>query len=170
MTTHVNDSGTWRQLTEIHVNDSGMWRKLIEAYVNDGGTWRLVFSGDLITLDDVSVVDLVSGPGTATATYRLESDGDILDISPGTTDIGDWIVPKVNMADYSVRFELVSGATPSGSALDTWLALTSNRDITVTRGSNGLTQSIVTVKIARTSDTSTVLDQATVTLEAEKEP
>ena len=42
-TTHVNDGGTWRQLTEVHVNDAGTWRTIQEVYVNDAGTWRSVF-------------------------------------------------------------------------------------------------------------------------------
>jgi len=43
MTTHVNDAGTWRTLTNIYVNDAGTWRNILETWVNDAGTWRMVF-------------------------------------------------------------------------------------------------------------------------------
>ena len=68
-TTHVNDSGTWRQLNSIYVNDSGTWRQIQQAYINDSGTWRLVYSAFSVTKSgDASGSCGRLGPGNCSAT------------------------------------------------------------------------------------------------------
>jgi hypothetical protein len=37
---HYNDSGTWRDITQVYYNDSGTWRTITTIYYNDSGTWR----------------------------------------------------------------------------------------------------------------------------------
>lgn len=71
-------------------------------------------SGFRITLADTSPSDFVLGGGMATASYSLESDGDIV-TAPGPVDIGDWIAPRhAAGGNWEVRATVLSGALSSG--------------------------------------------------------
>lgn len=167
MSTHVNDAGTWRAITEIHVNDNGTWRRILEAYVNDGGTWRLVFVGDQISIGDTFVQSSMSGVTNATAVYRLDSDGLIYGTFSGTNTItaagGNWIVPATNMANYEVNATLDSGSV-SGT-FGSWLSLGTDRTWTLTNTISGTDTGQITVQIRRISD-GTVMDSAVISFEA----
>lgn len=167
-TTHINDAGTWRTLTEIPINDAGTWRAVQEVYINDSGTWRLVFSSDLITVSDLTSSSVVDNPSDATATYQLESDGDINGNVTNNTifDIGDWITPKTNMANYEVRATALSGTVSTGT-IGTYQALNVSRTWTVFEGTLASTKTAqILIEIRRISD-ATVMDSATITLTAQ---
>lgn len=162
----VNDSGVARQIREVWVNDSGTARRIQEIWVNDSGTARRVYVSDVISITDVTASSATTDPTNATATYRLESDGDIGATSGDNTvlDVGDWITPQTNMASYEARATTLSG-TPVGT-MGAWLNLGSTRTWTLTRSSVGIGSASFTLEIRRASDGS-VLDTATITLEAE---
>lgn len=165
----VNDAGTARQIREVWVNDAGTARRIQEIWVNDNGTARQVFIGDLISIFDRTIVATTVNPGDATARWGLESDGDTVEqLNAVQSDIGDWITPKTNMANYEVRATLNSGTTPSGSSLGSWLVLNNTRSWQLLRTSIGLVQCQLFVEIRRASD-GTVLDSATINLTAEVE-
>jgi hypothetical protein len=123
--------------------------------------------GDRISLSGVSVYS--AGAGTQTATYTLESDGDVVTATTGggSVDAGDWIVPKASApSDYEVRATLVSGTLSTGTT-GSWLALSSNRSWTLQRVTVGAaTQVTLTIEIRKGSGA--VLASATVTLDAER--
>jgi hypothetical protein len=123
--------------------------------------------GDQITLFGVAVSSI--GLGSQTATYTLESDGDIVRATTplGSADIGDWIIPKASApGTYEVRATLNSGTLTSGTT-ESWLALTSNRSWTLTRIIVGAADTVdLTIEIRRGSGS--VLASATVTLDAER--
>lgn len=124
-----------------------------------------------------------SGGGTASATaiYSLYANGEavarVTSIPPGSTATyslypGEWLLAGGSPSDYSVKVTLTSGSFSSGSNGLTWLSMTSNRSwqagITASSGV-GLRDKITvfTVQLAKTADTSNVLDTATITLYAE---
>jgi hypothetical protein len=163
-TIHVNDGGTWRQVTEVHVNDAGTWRRIQEVWVNDGGTWRQVFVGDQININNENIFASAGDPNPATAGYQIRGDGDIIEtVNASSIDIGDWITPKVNMANYQVRATLNSGGPlTASSATGVWLSSgvwLVNQSGVGSRGAN------LTIEIRRAAD-GVVLDSATVTLSA----
>ena len=123
--------------------------------------------GDKISLSGVTVVSV--GAGSQTATYTLESDGDVVrETTPlGSSDIGDWIDPKANApSDYEVQATLNSGTLTSGTT-GSWLALTSNRSWTLTRATVGAADQVdLTIEIRKGSGAT--LASATVTLDAER--
>jgi hypothetical protein len=123
--------------------------------------------GDRISLSGVSVSSV--GAGTQTATYTLESDGDVMSATTGggSVDQGDWIDPKANApSDYEVQATLVSGTLSTGTT-GSWLALSSNRSWTLQRVTVGAaTQVTLTIEIRKGSGA--VLASATVTLDAER--
>jgi len=94
--------------------------------------------------------DTVAAPGTAQATCQFESDGDIVSITTtsGTVDVGDWVTPRaVAPGAYEILAHVNSGTSPTGSALDTWLALTSNRSWTLTQVGAGSKTVNMTISI-----------------------
>lgn len=123
--------------------------------------------GDRISLSGVSVYS--AGAGSQTATYTLESDGDVVTATTpgGSVDAGDWIDPKASApSDYEVRATLNSGTLTSGTT-GSWLALTSNRSWTLTRVVIGAaTQVDLTIEIRKGSGAT--LASASVTLDAER--
>lgn len=106
------------------------------------------------------------GAGTAVAALTLQSDGDIEQTQNTTvTDIGDWLVPKINMSLYEARMVTVSGALSSGTA-DTWLPLSSTTSWARNRTTgDGIGSSVFqgTLEIRRGS---IVLNSSSVTLTA----
>ena len=166
MTLHINDASTWRTIAGVYVNDNGTWREIQEVYVNDNGTWRSVHVNDVITIEDFEASSIGSS-GTRTALYRLASSGNI-EATNGTNtvvDIGDWITPQNNMANYECRATMVSGILSSGT-INAWQSLSVDRQWTVLRASPGSNQAIITVEIRRAID-AVVLDSATITLTAQ---
>ena len=123
--------------------------------------------GDQIALSNVNVSSI--GAGSQTATYTLESDGDVMSDSTifGPVDEGDWITPKANApSDYEVQATLNAGTLTSGTT-GSWLALTSNRSWTLTQATVGAaTQVDLTIEIRKGSGAT--LASATITLEAEQ--
>ena len=90
--------------------------------------------GDRISLSGLTISAIGSG-GAQTATYTLESDGDVIIATTvdGSLDAGDWISPKASApSDYEVQATLNAGTLTSGTT-GSWLALTSNRSWTLTR-------------------------------------
>lgn len=125
--------------------------------------------GDKIQLSGVAVSSV--GAGTQTATYTLESDGDVISATTpgGSVDEGDWIDPKASApSDYEVKATLNSGTLNGGSsATGSWLALTSNRSWGVTQIVVGVADTgDLTIEIRRGSGA--VLASANVTLDAER--
>jgi len=108
----------------------------------------------------------------STATYTLESDGDIMR-SNGSglsmTDGGDWITPKSAAgAAYECYATVTSGALSTGTA-GSWLALGSNRSWT--RGSGGppgIQVCVFTLEVREVANTANSVT-ATITLDANSE-
>lgn len=67
-TVHINDSGTWRQATQVYVNDSGTWRLIQQIYVNDSGTWRLVHTAFSVSVDDSTGIGACIRPTAGSCT------------------------------------------------------------------------------------------------------
>ena len=169
MPAYSNDNGTLRTLLGAYGNDNGTLRTCYAVATNDNGTLRIAYF-DQISIADATCSNTELDPDDAFAGYELQDDGDIfrnLGIGGGAsnTDIGDWITPKINMAAYECRATLNSGTSPAGSAVGSWLALSSGRSWNLTRTSLGTVTCNLTIEIRRASD-GTVLDSCTVILTA----
>lgn len=104
---------------------------------------------------------------TATSTFQLEPDGDIGKyVNALYTDLGDWITPTGAAGNaYEAKMTTISGSLSSGTA-GSWLALGTLRAWTRT-SSSGTQTYVGTLEIRRASD-GTVLDSATITLQAQR--
>jgi hypothetical protein len=129
---------------------------------------RRFLGGQVVTIADVDIDAVTISPANAVARVTYEADGDVMRTENAiTTDIGDWVTPKVNLTTYEIRFTLNSGSLDgSSSTTGVWLALgTVDRNAGVTRTSVGTDAANVTVEIRR-AGTTNVLDSATLTLSA----
>jgi hypothetical protein len=124
--------------------------------------------GDRISLSGLTISAIGSG-GAQTATYTLESDGDVIIATTvdGSLDAGDWISPKASApSDYEVQATLNAGTLTSGTT-GSWLALSSNRSWTLGRVTVGVADQVdLTIEIRKGSGAT--LATATVTLDAER--
>ena len=105
-------------------------------------------------------------PGVAQ--YELTAFGDVRATVETNllTDQGDWITPKVDMALYSARLTILSGAVTSG-AVGTWLNLSSTRTWTLDSGAGEADASWL-MEI-RLDSTGHIEDSATLTVHAEQD-
>lgn len=105
------------------------------------------------------------------ANYGIKSNGKIYAIGNsstsglfyGTTHDTNWVTPTTAASGYEVRATLVSGNTPIGPALNTWLACTSDRIWYLDLTGFGQYSCTLTIDIRDTA-TSTIRDTATITL------
>lgn len=130
-------------------------------------------AGPIITLQNETITGSAAAPASpVTATYSLQSDGDIVEDENGggLVDIGDWIVPRAAAgSNWEVFVSAVPGANISAGsdALGTWLSLGTTRAWGVQRvgGVAGTNTETLTVQIRKAS-TGIVKDTASITLNA----
>jgi hypothetical protein len=125
----VGSGGAWKLATGPKVGASSAWKNWTAAWVGVGGVWKRFYLSSPITISDHTVQALAVTVGDAQAVFQLTSAGDIVRTTDGTNvtaDAGDWINPKVDMALYESRFDLLSGTLSAGTT-GTWQALSSNR-------------------------------------------
>ena len=104
--------------------------------------------------------------GSVTVVYQLRSDGTVYGTLAGSTSyLEDWITPtSAAGADYEAYVTYTGDAI--GGTTSSWITLDSNRQWSLTQASEGAAEAVLTVQI-RDANTLTVLDTATVTLQAE---
>lgn len=101
----------------------------IHAMLISGGGGAVGGSGS-VTLNNATVDQQFAG-GVASASWRIDSDGQIYTGFNGTYGAEyTWTTDAV--ANYEVQATLIDGSTPTGSSMATWLACSSDRDWTIT--------------------------------------
>ena len=104
----------------------------------------------------------VLDPDNASASFQLQSDGDIIS---GAGDAGDWLLPKgAAPSDYEAKITMTSGTLTSGTT-GSWLALSSTRTWTLNRNIVGTSTAQGTLEIRKGSGFT--LASATITWTAE---
>lgn len=101
-----------------------------------------------------NIVDNVFDPLDTQVDFRCDADGFFYDqkgIGAGFVQRSGWIGSCDN-TEYEVRLVVNSGDNPTGSALNTWLATSSDRTWTLTQTVVGTKVANVTASIRRTSD------------------
>lgn len=126
-------------------------------------------SNVVISITDQSIFDLDASD--AYAYYFLTSGGQVASSTQagGTspTTLEQWCTPTSQASNYEARVTVTTGTLSGGSGTGTWLALSSTRNWFVNESRSGAsTLCIFTVEIRRTG-TTTVLDSASITLEAQ---
>jgi hypothetical protein len=124
-------------------------------------------SGDQVVVTNQSIV--ASSAGTATATYRLGSDGQVYEVvnagSPSALE--QWCAPTANAGNYEARVTVTVGSLSSGTT-GSWLALTSTRDWTLQETTPGNTSICTFTVEIRPAGGGSTLTSATIDLEASR--
>jgi hypothetical protein len=122
-----------------------------------------------ITLSNQSIIDIETAPDTAYAYYFLTSGGKVAQSynAGGTspTDLEQWCTPTTAAADYEAKATPIVGFFDGGSGTG-WVALSSTREWykeTSAAGESDICE--FTIEI-RKIGTTTILDSATIYLEA----
>jgi hypothetical protein len=99
--------------------------------------------------------DQAFDPSDASCTLAFELDGDIQITRnfSGSSDIGDWMSPKLQdpASNYELRVDPTSGTFSSGTT-GAWLLLSSTRSYSVARTTGGTKSCTATYQIRRASD------------------
>lgn len=107
-------------------------------------------------------------PLDAQATFAMFADGRVTSTgsaSPPEAASYPWLTSGEG-ADYEVNATLSSGSTPSGSAVGSWLALSTNRSWSIARTTPGMSTCTLSVAIRPAGGGSTITTK-TITLTAE---
>lgn len=142
LTMSVNSSGVYSLSGASWTSDSEMFT--LRANIN-GVDYDQVYTiakakqggagaGGRVTAIGADVADVAIDPADAEASYRVHSDGKVYK-KEGTAasyvEVGTWLQTGAN-TDYQVMFEHLTGDTPSGTAVDTWLDTNSTHTWTLT--------------------------------------
>lgn len=91
-----------------------------------------------ILASNIVAVDGQSNPTSATASVGLDANGVLTITEFFTSTPSDYVLPKYTGVGSRLWVKLTgSGTTPSGSALNTWLQLSSTRSWTLTQSGIG---------------------------------
>lgn len=109
----------------------------------------------------------VNSPGSAAAGWRFERPATVDRLQSFWSSHHYWGAPTGGSDgdDYEIKATKNSGSTPTGAAINTWLALSTTRSWQVNRSSLGTTSCNLTIEI-RDAATQTVQDSQTYTMSA----
>jgi len=123
-------------------------------------------SSVVISVTDQTISDFTGGARSASTGYRLTSGGQADGLVNVTwSNLEQWCTPTSAASDYEVLATVVTGSLSSGTT-GSWLALSSTQTWTRTASVGTSQLCSFTVQI-RKIGTSTVLDSATINLEAD---
>jgi hypothetical protein len=175
---HYHDGSAVRRVKELHYHDGTALRKVREAWYHDGTAVRKVFTGAAI-VNPLAIPDIAYGAiSTAAQSVWLNffPDGTLQGFRNGNVSLWtrNWFAPTQAGigSGYWVRAALVSGNTPSGDALNTWLALTGVRGWTLTAPAGGAVQSracTLQIQIASDAAGANVVTSGTALLSVDRE-
>lgn len=158
----------------ITIGSSGNKTVDVSAHIGNGGNktiyqgWQGATGNKLIypTISLSNETIISAGGGTVSATYTLESDGDIIrSLSGSNTDIGDWSTPKNLAPSFYEAFVTPTSGSLSGGATGFWASLGSNQSWVVQQTVIGTKSCTFTIQIRSNG---VILTSATITLTAEK--
>jgi len=165
MPASVGVGGVNRAIIGVWVGVGGAWRPVGRGDVGVGGVWRNAIAA--ITLNDTyTVADASISPANATASFELNTDGNINTVGgAGAITAGQWTVPGNDASQFEVVATLTSGAVSSGSFGT--LNLGTTRLWSRTQSVVGSASVHFTLAIRRVG-TGVTLDSTTVTLDVEE--
>ena len=165
MALSIGSGSAWKNVTNLRVGVSSAWKQAQSVWVGVGGLWKKAW--DYLNADAIAVFasdfDGLAGPVNATGVY--DSNGTVRKIEGGaTTSLGTWLLVG-NNSDFEIYLS-GTGNTPSGSALNTWLPLSTTRSWYLDLPGSGSESFSGTIQIRRASD-QVVVDTASFGLNIE---
>ena len=165
MAFNIRKSGAWVAPSFVKRREAGSWTSVSTIKAKKSGAWEQVWP--LVSITDQNVNRIAST--ALTATYTVNTSGIVQKTEGGsTTTLETWLQVGASSA-YEVRATLLSGDTPTGSALASWLALSTTRAWTLTDAVNdGIALTCTLTIEIRDVATGVVQDSCTVTITSER--
>ena len=130
------------------------------------GDFAVGGGGGTVSISNLTVSKTVIG-SAATAAYRIDNDGTVK--NHDLTTLETWLISGL-ASDYEVRATLTSGTTPTAGTMGSWLNCGTDRTWSNTDNTaNGVSVTSTMLIEIRDVATSTVQDNASVTVEAERD-
>jgi hypothetical protein len=106
-----------------------------------------------VSLVSASILSEVTKPSVASCFYDINSDGSASYGGNAADSSGNWtwLLYGLN-TDYQIQATLVSGSTPSGSPVGSWLSLGTSRSWTISRSLTGSTGCSLNIQVRRVVD------------------
>lgn len=130
------------------------WNRLDMSAVQQ---MMLAGRGDTLQLSNQTLTD--TGVGTpAFIDYDLTNGGVVTysSLNIGSGSLEQYVTPTSSASAYTIRAHVNSGTTPTGSTMDSDLALSSTRSWSLSQGVAGTTTCNLTMTLKRVSDGATV--------------
>lgn len=130
----------------------------------------LAAGGDQLRLDTATINR--ASPGAATATWRIDADGQVYGTNSGGAIVAlyNWVTPVTSAPNYDVRWSTTSGVVDTTpGAENTNLSLNTDRTWSESNGAS-LESCVFQARIHRAGDTANPLKTANITLEADGSP
>lgn len=163
MAFHINNVGTWKPCT-VWINNVGTWKKAA-VWLNVSGVWKQITTLLSASLPaSISAGDSVFAPNNAFAELYVSNSGGWGATNGGT---GTWLTSGTN-SEFQVRLT-GTGDTPSGSALNTWITLSSNTNWSLSQNVQGFKTFNGTLEIRMSASPNTVLASSTIVIDVIKE-
>lgn len=132
----VGTSGGNKDLTEIHIGTSGGNKQVTEGWIGTSGGNKQFYSSSTsspVSFDGGGAISFGSGTQNAGITFSSSGNITFTSTSSGSSSGYTWYTPVTTGIGnlYEIQFVLDSGDTPSGSPMNTWLSLSSNRSVSL---------------------------------------
>ena len=151
----VWNGSSWVFTKKLKVWDGFAWVESKYGKVWNGSSWVPFYSAYQAQLFDATYTRIQLSP----ASFQVNSNGNIY-ASVGNTQLDgpdyQWLTGIGTGSNYQVKADYVSGVTPGGSALGTWLSLSTSAQWNVTAGIGVYNYSVINVSI-RDAGTGVVL-------------
>ena len=169
MALHVWNGSAWVTVNRNGIgnpSDAGLAVWNGSSYVNsitakiwNGSSWIPFIDNVTITGDTVSTF----GSPPPIAYWSINDSGSIIySDSSGFPYIAySWILNSENRSQYEIRAELLSGSSPSGDSLNTWLSLSTSRSWNLSSSIDDFSDLKMTI---RHNITQTILCEANISL------
>lgn len=165
----VWNGSSWVTSSAVKVWNGSLWINCISGRVWNGSSWVEFFTSYAAQLVDSTY----TRTGASPASFQVNSDGYIYG-SVGPTQLAgpdyQWRTGIGTSSDYQVYATYVGGSgSPGGSALNTWLTLSSSAQWNVTAVSGAYRYAIIDVSIRLAAAPNTVLaGPASITIECDR--
>lgn len=145
----------WNPANRLKVWNGTSWVDCAYGKVWNGASWVEFFTGYTASLVSEIYTRFVSSP----ASLQFNTDGYVY-ASSSTTQLVQqylWRTGIGSSSDYQVYATVVGGFTPTGSALDTWITISSNVQWNVSATAGNFRSSTLDVSIRLAASPNTLL-------------
>lgn len=146
----VWNGSSWVQASRLKVWDGAAWTDSKYGKVWNGSSWVEFFNGYSATLTAATYTRVASP-----SSLQINTDGYVYAANGGVTQFVQqyqWRTGVGPSSDYEVKADFVTGNTPGGSSLGTWLSLgsTAQWNITALAGNYRYFEVNVSIRVAAT--------------------